>query len=252
MKNMDQENPDRLEQRIRDGREQLDHATPRANLWDAISRQLDERQGSNTGSPVEADPDGSGPTINPQIKTIRHESSPVSAKTETAVKGRMRTLMPLLRVAAVLTVLSAVGFWLTRNDQTIGTNPNQPGSITASESIQESHTNDAMYSDPRFAELKNTESEYARLASQRTSILLSNPDLSPEDTQQAIDLIEDLENDYRQLRVELEAGADADKVVEAMVRNYRQRIEVLERMSDLLSPQKESQTNNDYATSIVL
>ncbi len=207
MKNFDDTDP--LAERIQRERDALDRDMPRADLWEDISAKLD-----------------------PDVQTRR---------------PKVFTLLPVLRVAAVLVGLSAVGLWLTRMDRKAG----QPATaVVLDEDI--SPANDPMLTDPRFTELRKMESEYARLEQSKADLILENPDLSPEDAQQAIDLIDDLENDYRQLRQELEAGADAEKVLEAMVRNYRQRIEVLERMSDLFSPTPPTQNLEEYASSIVL
>jgi len=207
MKNFDDTDP--LAERIQRERDALDRDMPRADLWEDISAKLD-----------------------PDVQTRR---------------PKVFTLLPVLRVAAVLVGLSAVGLWLTRMDRKAG----QPATaVVLDEDI--SPANDPMLTDPRFTELRKMESEYARLEQSKADLILENPDLSPEDAQQAIDLIDDLENDYRQLRQELEAGADAEKVLEAMVRNYRQRIEVLERMSDLFSPHPPTQNLEEYASSIVL
>jgi len=207
MKNFDDTDP--LAERIQRERDALDRDMPRADLWEDISAKLD-----------------------PDVQTRR---------------PKVFTLLPVLRVAAVLVGLSAVGLWLTRMDRKAG----QPATaVVLDEDISPAY--DPMLTDPRFTELRKMESEYARLEQSKADLILENPDLSPEDAQQAIDLIDDLENDYRQLRQELEAGADAEKVLEAMVRNYRQRIEVLERMSDLFSPTPPTQNLEEYASSIVL
>ncbi|MBI1194053.1 MAG: hypothetical protein GC205_12920 [Bacteroidetes bacterium] len=174
----------------------------------------------------------------------------IATKLEPDVQSRRSkviALFPALRVAAVLIGLSAVGLWLTRMDRPT----DQAGTAVVLEQDL-SPANDPMLTDPRFTELRKMESEYARLEQSKTDLILDNPDLSPEDAQEAIDLIDDLENDYDQLRQELEAGADAEKVLAAMVRNYQQRIEVLKRMADLFKPSPPTQNKEEYASSIVL
>jgi|GEM_PF-2003740 len=220
---------DPLAERIQRERDALDRDVPRADLWQQISARLESHE-QGAGQPA-------GQQFGPSAEL----------KAEQPVRGRMRMLVPILRAAAVLVVLSAMGLWLTRMDRPAG----QPATEVALEE-ELSPANDPMLTDPRFTELHKMESEYARLQKSKSELITGNPDLSPEDAQQAIDLIEDLENDYRQLRQELEAGADAEKVLEAMVRNYRQRIEVLERMSTLFNPSPPTQNPEDYASSIVL
>lgn len=241
-----------MEKQIREEREALDQAVPRSGLWDNISSQLESRQ--MTSPLAGADP---AQTVAPHSNTSPRDlplatgSTPYS-QAKTPVTRRIRALLPVLRVAAVLTLITAAGLWLTQSDRQGGGVLQPTGTTATVETSQESDLDESTFADPRFAELRNMESEYARLSKKKSEIILSNPGLSPEDAQQAVDLIEDLENDYRQLRLELDAGADAEKVVEAMVRNYRQRIEVLERMSELLTPKPTPQKQEEYATSIVL
>jgi hypothetical protein len=217
---------DPLAERIQRERDALDRDVPRADLWQQISARLeshDQGAGQQTGPKAELRAEPRAEQLAEQLAT-----QPIAQPAEQPVRGRMRSLLPLLRAAAVLVVLSAVGLWLTRMD---GPADQAPTEVALEEDL--SPAADPMLTDPRFSELHKMESEYARLQKSKADLITGNPDLSPEDAQQAIDLIEDLENDYRQLRQELEAGADAEKVLEAMVRNYRQRIEVLERMSSL-------------------
>jgi hypothetical protein len=106
--------------------------------------------------------------------------------------------------------------------------------------------------DPRFAELRNMATRYERLVDRRGESILENPALGPEESEIALTFLADLENDYRALLDEWAAGADPDKVMAAMVRNYRQRIELLENLSELLEPQPAPQKDDRYEDAIIL
>jgi hypothetical protein len=211
--------PDGLEEAIRRQREALDDARPRRDLWAGIAAGLDAAAEAGTRPSAE----GPAPT------------------------ARVRRLWPAaLRVAAVLALCAAAGLWLTR----AGDRPSAEGPATA-QALPPGLPRSAA-ADPRLAELREVATRYERLVDRRGERILDNPALGPEESELAVAFLADLENDYRALLDDWAAGADPDKVLQAMVRNYRQRIELLEHLSRILEPEPAPATQDRYEDAVVL
>jgi hypothetical protein len=96
-------------------------------------------------------------------------------------------------------------------------------------------------SHPLMQELQNVEPMYSQLVSDKTGQIRNNPSLNNDDAEVALEFLTELETEYSLLQNDLGTQIDAGKVLEAMIDNYRQRIEVLEQMTRLLNTPSEAE-----------
>lgn len=222
----------------------LDEATPRADLWSGIAAQLD--------ADAAVDPSGNTASASGEDPALGQEAQ----SSETIVR-QLKPAAPAwqgwLRVAAVLAAVLAAGLWLSQQSPNQGPASGSSGSTLASErSADLPPIPEGAERDPRFVELQSVATQYARLADRSEDRILENPALGPEESEIAVAFLADLENDYRGLLDDWAEGADPDKVLKAMVRNYRQRIELLEHLSNILEPQSAPQNDTRYEDAVVL
>lgn len=87
-------------------------------------------------------------------------------------------------------------------------------------------------------ELAEVEQHYMALIEAKLVTLKSSNILNGADYQSLIHEMEALDRDYEELKKELKNSLDKEKVIEAMIQNYRLRLKILEKM--LQQIQKES------------
>lgn len=127
---------------------------------------------------------------------------------------------PLFKVAAMFIVVFAVG-WLFYN---LGKQQGNGGLATTSPEGQTSGNTELMAAEVFFAsQLKEKKSEVLRLASVN----------APEIENIMLEL-DKLEQQYNDLKEELAVNSNNQRIVSAMVQNYRTRLEVLERLLEQL------------------
>jgi hypothetical protein len=138
---------------------------------------------------------------------------------------RMVSLSSVLRVAAVAVILMGVGlfFLLQETEQPIA---EVEAPVEEEQVVPLSLAN-------MSSEMAEVEVYYTTQISERMKELDQyevDPDMLLE--------IEFLQNDYEELKKELGQGADRAKIVEAMIENYRLRIEILELILNELKEHK--------------
>jgi hypothetical protein len=241
---------------------ELDVAMPRADLWAGIAAGLDADQQAGRSS---ASGEGAETHQANQSEIQPETGSEAGAESKpTTIERQLHQTAPAwqgwLRVAAVLAVVLAAGLWLSRDAVGPGSNssPSSGGGIIANGSHSASSLGElpdvpeSAQRDPSFVELQKVATQYARMADRNENRILENPALGPEESEIAVAFLADLENDYRELLDDWAEGADPDKVLQAMVRNYRQRIELLEHLSNILEPEQAPQNDTRYEDAVVL
>lgn len=127
---------------------------------------------------------------------------------------RMVSLASVLRVAAVAVILIGTGiFFLLQEDPT----------VEVAEEPQKEEPVQPLSLSQMSAEMAEVEVYYVSQIQDKMQ-QLSNFEMDPSMLQE----IEILQQDFEALRKELGQGADRAKIVEAMIENYRLRIEILE------------------------
>ena len=91
-------------------------------------------------------------------------------------------------------------------------------------------------------ELLDIDMHYKGLVSYQVQLVQSNPNLSEEDKTEFLSFMDELDIEYEQLRLEMQNNLDNERVLEAIVSNYKQRIELIEK---LLKQINDSKLNDD-------
>jgi len=90
-------------------------------------------------------------------------------------------------------------------------------------------------------EMAEVEQHYKALIEAKLITLQSSEILNGSDYQSLIDDMTELDKDYEELKKELRHSLDKEKIIEAMIQNYRLRLQILEKM--LRQIHKESDIN---------
>ncbi len=99
-----------------------------------------------------------------------------------------------------------------------------------------------LYSDEVYIEMQETEEFYTRMVSERYNELKPFLASDPMANEMLTADFEELDQVYRELKNDLKDNISNTEVIEAMVQNYRLKLEILE---DLLNQLKEKE-NQDY------
>lgn len=133
---------------------------------------------------------------------------------------------PLLRVAASITLL----FGLT---MIIGLSV---------------YNRDKYYAPEHVAnlELQDIDAHYAGLVSQQVQLLMDYPELSTQDKKEFLSFLEELDDEHELLKLEMAKNLDNERVLEAIVANYKKRIELIEKLLKQINDAKATNDNYGY------
>ncbi len=79
-------------------------------------------------------------------------------------------------------------------------------------------------------ELQDIDMHYNYLVMEQVTLVKNHPDLSPTDREEFLSFMEDLDIEYVQLKLEMRKNLDNELVLEAIVGNYKKRIELIENL----------------------
>jgi len=91
-------------------------------------------------------------------------------------------------------------------------------------------------------ELLDIDMHYKGLVSYQVELVKNNPNLSEEDKIDFLSFMDELDEEYEELRLEMRKNLDNQLVLEAIVSNYKKRIELIEQ---LLKQINDSKIQND-------
>lgn len=91
-------------------------------------------------------------------------------------------------------------------------------------------------------ELLDIDMHYKGLVSYQVQLVQNNKNLSAADKKEFLSFMDELDAEYEQLRLEMQNNLDNERVLEAIVSNYKQRIELIE---NLLKQINDSKLNDD-------
>ena len=114
---------------------------------------------------------------------------------------------PVFRVAASIVLLIGFTLFFTWSDS----------------SLENSFVNE---------ELHEIDNHYKLLVNNQIALIKTNNYLSEKDREDFLSLIDDLDNEYEKLKEELKLGINNQKIIEAIISNYRKKIKLME---DLLN-----------------
>ena len=87
-------------------------------------------------------------------------------------------------------------------------------------------------------ELLDIDMHYKGLVSYQVQLVKDNPNLSEEDKTEFLSFMDELDAEYEQLRLEMNKNLDNEQVLEAIVSNYKQRIELIEKLLKQINESK--------------
>ena len=87
-------------------------------------------------------------------------------------------------------------------------------------------------------ELLDIDMHYKGLVSYQVQLVQNHPKLSDEDKTEFLSFMDELDAEYKQLRVEMRNNLDNELVLEAIVSNYKQRIELIEKLLKQINDSK--------------
>ncbi|NAS13568.1 hypothetical protein [Poritiphilus flavus] len=91
-------------------------------------------------------------------------------------------------------------------------------------------------------ELLEIDMYYQNLVSAQVQLVQNHPQLSVEDKEEFLAFMDELDEEYEILKLEMSKNLDNERVLEAIVSNYKKRIELIE---NLLRQINESKKSND-------
>ena len=87
-------------------------------------------------------------------------------------------------------------------------------------------------------ELYDIDNHYKLLVDNQIQLIRNNTNLSVTDQDDFLLLIDDLDAEYDKLKKELKEGVNNEKIIEAIINNYRKKIQLMEDLLNRLYPTK--------------
>lgn len=87
-------------------------------------------------------------------------------------------------------------------------------------------------------ELYDIDNHYQLLVNNQVELIKNNLHLSKEDQDDFLSLIDDLDEEYKKLKEELKLGINNEKIIEAIISNYRKKIQLMEDLLERSYPTK--------------
>lgn len=95
-------------------------------------------------------------------------------------------------------------------------------------------------------ELKDIDSYYRGLVSFQVQLVKNNKKLSSEDKEEFLSFMEELDKEYLLLKEEMSKNLDNQYILEAIIDNYKKRIDLIENLLEQLNNTKKIDTNEGY------
>lgn len=95
-------------------------------------------------------------------------------------------------------------------------------------------------------ELQEIDMHYQGLVSYQVQLVQNNSQLSDADKEEFLSFMVELDAEYEQLKLEMQNNLDNEQVLEAIVANYRKRIELIENLLQQLNESKIKEDDYGY------
>jgi len=131
---------------------------------------------------------------------------------------------PLLRIAASVVLVLGLSAFIWTTMFTTSNNTGQNGFVSQ--------------------ELQDINVHYKSLVSSQVRLIKDHPKLSNEDKEEFLMFIVELDEEYKLLKLEMQKNLDNEVILEAIVGNYKKRIELIENLLRQINDTKK--TNDDH------
>lgn len=95
-------------------------------------------------------------------------------------------------------------------------------------------------------ELLDIDQHYQGLVSYQVELVKNSPHLTPMDKEEFLSFMDELDAEYETLRSEMRTNLDNERVLEAIVANYKKRIELIEKLLQQINDAKKSDEDYGY------
>lgn len=95
-------------------------------------------------------------------------------------------------------------------------------------------------------ELMDIDMHYKNLVSYQVKLVQNNPNLTEDDKKEFLSFMDELDVEYKVLRIEMRNNLDNERVLEAIVANYKKRIELIENLLKQLNDSKSQEEDYGY------
>ncbi|MEZ4970917.1 MAG: hypothetical protein R2814_14905 [Flavobacteriaceae bacterium] len=93
-------------------------------------------------------------------------------------------------------------------------------------------------------ELMDIDIHYSNLVRHQVQLVKDHPDLSLHDKEQFLSFMDELDEEYKVLKLEMKKNLGNERVLEAIIGNYKKRIELIENLLRQINDSK--MINDDY------
>ncbi len=104
-------------------------------------------------------------------------------------------------------------------------------------SVQNSETNQ---------ELQDVDVYYSNLVSYQVQLLQNSSKLSTEEKNEFLLFMDELDIEYDELKLELKKNINNEFILEAIIKNYKKRIELIENLLHQINESKKTPNENEY------
>ncbi len=95
-------------------------------------------------------------------------------------------------------------------------------------------------------ELLDIDQHYQGLVSYQVELVKNSPHLTAMDKEEFLSFMDELDVEYETLRTEIRTNLDNERVLEAIVANYKKRIELIEKLLQQINDAKKSDEDYGY------
>ncbi|WP_350288586.1 hypothetical protein [uncultured Croceitalea sp.] len=95
-------------------------------------------------------------------------------------------------------------------------------------------------------ELMDIDMHYKNLVSYQVKLVQNNPNLTDDDKAEFLSFMDELDAEYEILRIEMRNNLDNGRVLEAIVANYKKRIELIENLLKQINDSKSQDEDYGY------
>ncbi|MFI0429020.1 hypothetical protein [Mariniflexile sp. HMF6888] len=95
-------------------------------------------------------------------------------------------------------------------------------------------------------ELNDIDMHYQGLVAYQVKLVNKNTKLSSEEKKEFLSFIDDLDKEYAVLKLELQKNLDSERILEAIVINYKKRIELIENLLKQVNSSEKTENSHEY------
>ncbi|MFC5044629.1 hypothetical protein ACFSTE_22750 [Aquimarina hainanensis] len=94
-------------------------------------------------------------------------------------------------------------------------------------------------------ELLDIDQYYQRLVSNQVARIQNNPKLLPSDKEEFLIFMDELDKEYDLLKIEMRKNLNNERILEAIVKNYKKRIELIENLLNQINTAKKLKNDEE-------